>query len=316
MNGSNLFKELTFDEIHAIITYHFNAKEFTYSLLKGGMFNTTYLITISERDRYVLRVGPINQHLLLPFENNLMIAEKYFYQLCKEKEIPVPQIVHCVTDKKLIGRDYMISNFIENICFSSDNILKANKPLIYKQIGQIAKKINSIKGEKFGRLGDAVLGNGYLLWSDFIISEFSNTLTKLYENKLYTELEIENTKKVICKHIELLNEITQPSLIHADLWEGNILVSLSQKNVVAIIDADRAIWGDADFELASGWIINDYFNEGYEIKNSYSENSIVRKEIYILLYQLIDFYVYAVEYNNFTGAETAKKRVEALIKKL
>ena len=133
MNTSNLYKELSYCELKPIIKKHFNQDEFEFSLLKGGMFNTTYLIfLISTGVKYVLRLGPINRQLLLPYELNLMNGEKYFYELCAKEHIPFSKIIVCETDKLLIDRDYMIVEYIDSSSLSErisctgmlENILK------------------------------------------------------------------------------------------------------------------------------------------------------------------------------------------------
>ncbi|MFA7672654.1 MAG: hypothetical protein WCY62_02205, partial [Clostridia bacterium] len=66
MVSSNLFQELSSNELHHIIgTYFGTGRQFDYKLLDGGLFNTTYLITFStDGYKLVLRVGPVNRHLL------------------------------------------------------------------------------------------------------------------------------------------------------------------------------------------------------------------------------------------------------------
>ena len=49
----------------------------------------------------------------------------------------------------------------------------------------------------------------------------------------------------------VLDEVTTPVLVHFDLWDGNILVesTAAGHRIGALIDAERAFWGDplADF---------------------------------------------------------------------
>ena len=84
------------------------------------------------------------------------------------------------------------------------------------------------------------------------------------------------------------------------MWAWNILISENYNKsyeVTAIIDADRAIFGDIDFEFASPWIINDAFISGYGNINA-NENRQLKLNLYRLLYNVIDSYVWKVEYND------------------
>ena len=53
-------------------------------LLSGGLFNTTYRLETVTKTA-ILRLGPVNRHLLLPYERNLMAAEGDILQLMKRK---------------------------------------------------------------------------------------------------------------------------------------------------------------------------------------------------------------------------------------
>jgi aminoglycoside phosphotransferase (APT) family kinase protein len=51
----------------------------------------------------------------------------------------------------------------------------------------------------------------------------------------------------------VLDEVTTPVLVHFDLWDGNILVESSSagRRIGALIDAERAFWGDPLAEFVS-----------------------------------------------------------------
>ena len=57
-HNSRLFRELTRDEVASVVRRHFGAVDFTSRLMDGGLFNTTYLLSLSDGRRYVLRSGP------------------------------------------------------------------------------------------------------------------------------------------------------------------------------------------------------------------------------------------------------------------
>ena len=49
--NSNLYKELNENELKNIINHNFNIGLKSYNLLKGGLFNTTYLITLENNKK-------------------------------------------------------------------------------------------------------------------------------------------------------------------------------------------------------------------------------------------------------------------------
>ena len=68
MVKSKIYKELTEEQLSEIVKdlYGTEAEITHYSILKGGLFNTTYyLITDKDDKGVVLRVAPVNKHYCL-----------------------------------------------------------------------------------------------------------------------------------------------------------------------------------------------------------------------------------------------------------
>lgn len=319
---SKIYKELKKEELNKIIENYFGMGiKFKERLISGGLFNTTYYIEIPEKNKKViLRVGPVNRDLLMPFELNLMKDEEYVYKLCKNNKIPCSNVLLCDTEKKIINRDYMIVEYVDSKALSEIKISEDIENKLYYEVGQHISKLHSITSEKFGRVYDVSEGNGFSLWSEYLIDEVSKLSEKIRKFNIFDDEQLELFKSCIYKYKEILDEVKTPHLVHGDLWAGNILVENKNNNfnIAAIIDADRAIFGDIEFEFANPWITNKHFIEGYGKELSSDIKSEIRKKIYSLLYSLIDSYVWYVEYdNNELGLENKEKSlklVEELLK--
>lgn len=319
MSDSSLYQELTQTQLGEIVEKHFKVNQFDYSLLQGGMFNTTYLITLSKTEqKYVLRMGPINRHLLLPFEENLMNGETYFCNLCNAQNIPVSTVVACDTERQTIDRDYMLVDYIQSAPLSSLTLSPTQKSAIYEEVGFYTAQIHAISGNQFGRLSHTVHSKGYAKWSEYLKAEVSEWASLVEKTDIFTKEDIERIKQLYVVHTDILDEITQPHLIHADLWEGNILICGDDDHykVGAIIDGDRAVWGDIDFEFASGWMINDEFMRGYGSHLDMSDKHVLRRKLYSLIYNLLDTYVCLGEYNNEASSLANKNSALKLLNDL
>lgn len=300
--NSKLYKELTHLEISEVLKNYFKENiEFESNIIQGGLFNTTYYIKVDKVNKeLILRVGPVNKDLLLPFEENLMKSEEYTYRLLKENNIPCSNILICDTSNKIINRDYMIIEYINSKTLSSIELSKEAENKLYEDLGVYISKLHSIKSNKFGRIYDISIQNGFDTWYEYIINEYHNIELKLNKYKVYTKNELDLVKLSIHKSKNILNEIKDASLVHGDLWSGNVLIKQAKGNyeICAIIDADRSFFGDSEFEFASNWITNKYFRKGYNktlISNPRVEH---RRKIYTLLYLLIDAYVWTIQYDN------------------
>ncbi len=110
------------------------------------------------------------------------------------------------------------------------------------------------------------------------------------------------------KSRELLDKIKTPYLLHTDLWEGNVLLN---RDILEIIDSDRTMYGDKDFEFSSAWMDNSALQEGYDsiIQKSTSPNDVKRRQLYQMFFCLLEAYVGYSEYNNPELYKTRKKEL-------
>ena len=270
----------------------------------------------------VLRLGPVNRNLLMAFEENLMRAEEYVYEICKEINVPCSNVLVCDTTRKIINRDYMIVEYIKSIPLSNCVIDKEERAELHSEVGSYVKKLHSITNSGFGRVSYILTGKSYGTWYEYLIGEIDDITGRLQKLGSFTQEEIENIKSVYQKNKNILDEVTIPKLIHSDLWEGNILVEKKDEkyNVAAIIDSDRAIFGDVDFEFASEWMINDDFMREYNTSNCIDEIGLTgdqtKKKLYLIIYALIDAYVGLAQYNNPNLYEDNREKVMKLVSEL
>jgi len=313
--ASSLYRELSAPELDAVTAAHLNTTDYHAALLKGGLFNTTYLITPSAGEKAVLRVGPVNRHLLLPFEENLMEAERHVYERCAPLGIPVPRVLACDTTKQIIDRDYMLTAYIESVALSELGADARTKQAIHREAGRYMRQMHGIEGGRFGRVAEVLRGRGYDRWSDCLQSEIAGFSEKAAQVKIYSIRQLRRIEQIYARHAGLLNEITAPHLVHGDLWGGNILVS-KENTFAAIIDADRAVYGDTGFEFAGGWMTDDAFCEGYGQPLTQDEAHVTRRRLYALLYKLLDSYVWLAQYNNRRRSRANKIAALRLMNKL
>lgn len=296
LKSSLLYQELTPAELSAIVHRNFNTRAFEAALLDGGMFNTTYRINIDGAS-YVLRMGPVNRHLLLPFERNLMTGEVEFYRRCREAGLPVSDVIALDTSREIVDRDYMIVRFVENIGMFQLENGGDDWNAVMENIGRFTYRMHQIQGPCFARLSDSVAGRGFDRWSEFILNELSSVTEAFAVSDQYTLEELSQIKETFYRFVPLLDEITVPFLLHVDIWHGNVLVKPDGSNqIAAVIDGDRSIWGDIDFDLQKEWLHNPEFEHGYGQPQIITPQREIRRKLYRILMHMIDGYVWKHEY--------------------
>lgn len=318
--ASSLYRELTPEQLTAIVEAHFGAgRPYAARLLEGGLFNTTYRVSLREPEReVVLRMGPVHCELLLPYEENLMRAEEYVYDLFHANGIPGSTVVACDTSRELIDRDYMIVDFIESVPLSSieDPQITAD---LFRQTGEYAALLNQIEGPGFGRVSEILRGNISPSWPAYLTGELAQTLKALGRHGLLTSAQCRLISDAYTQNLDVLAGVTVPHLAHCDLWAGNVLTACDENGhyeVKAIIDPDRAVFGDQEFDFASPWMITDDFVAGYSKYSPVDFAALESPEkqrkfsLYRLMFHLNDAYALQVEYNN---AQSCSERLaEAL----
>jgi aminoglycoside phosphotransferase (APT) family kinase protein len=301
-------------------------KSYRTVMLKGGLFNTTYTLESDDApdEKYVLRVGPVRRELLLPYEMYLMDAECWAYEKMAEAGIPTSTVVHKDTTKTLLDRDFMIVKFIESVQLNRSEMSEADRYEVFRKVGRLCRKMNDIRTEKFGRVGYILNGGGYDTWSAYIRSELSEWADKIREQTTdyYTEEELCEIVSLADRYRDILDEITEPCFNHCDMWSLNVLLmppagsETEKPGIAAIIDPDRCCMGDPDFELSSGWMMNDAFYDGYGRRMAEDEHTVIRTNIYKMIFLLLNGYFMRTQYDDpapsMSDKERAMKYLEAL----
>ena len=312
MTISKIFKELKRVEIDQVIAklYGSDTRITSCKLMKGGLFNTTYLVkTEADSNAVVLRVAPVNQHLLFDFEKSMMSAEPIFFKLLADKQIPTSAVIYYDNSLSVIDREYILFRYIDSVAMNDPVVPPDAKPSLNRRVGEIVALLHDIKCGKFGwkRPGNAL--ELYDNWGTFL-NRFAREIADRASNHgVFSDGELSRFIQIF-DDTTVFNQITQARMVHTDLWEGNVLVDKidGKWEVAAIIDVDRAVFGDKDMEFNSAWVINDDFLSGYGRRLDNASVSIFRRNAYELLGSFMYAYVWLVQYENVDRYESTKRR--------
>lgn len=314
-NSSLLYREEETETLRQIVRRHFPGEELAKAaLITGGLFNTTYRLDLSDGGQYVLRLGPVNRRLLMPFEHGMMAAEAYAYDLCRPAGIPVPEVIAVSDDREIVDRDYMITAYIPSVPLyeaggDSEDLLVS--------FGESMGKLHEIRGNRFGRVSQILRGGGYDTWGKAMLGELADWKTVGEPAGFFKPDELAAAESVFSRAVPLLDEITVPRLVHADLWAGNVLVK-PEKTLGAVIDMDRCFFGDPAVE-SFGWFRFDGIRKGYEnVRGAQTEDehTALRRKLYSLWYAMLDGYVWKFEYRNDENSRECHDKAAALTDEL
>ena len=317
--NSQIYKELTKNEIDKIvIDLYGNDSEITECrLLKGGLFNTTYYIaTNTDTAGIVLRAAPVKKDLLINFEKNMMSAEPLFHKLLADNDIPTSQILKYSPNGEVIDREYIISRYIPSIPMSDISSDKEDLGYLYEQVGSLIRKMHGIKNDRFGWKRPDRRGE-YDTWKEFIFVFAGEANDKALAYNLLDSEYIKRFNDLLNESTNALNEITEPHMSHNDLWEGNILLGKDNGNgkyyVAAIIDIDKAIFGDRYWDMAMQCMMNPSFMKGYADIVPDDLNHKKRQHIYKLIGIILECYIAMIEFDDNEWYEKVKTHCISLL---
>ena len=298
---SFLRRELTGDELRTVTEKTLGARLLSAEPLTGGLFNTTYLVDTDCRARAVLRLGPVNRHLLLPYEHGLMEAEVEVDRICAERGIPASEVLACDLSKTIVDRDVMFVRYIPSRAYSELTLTEEERASVLADAGRAMAKFNAVTGEKFGRVADVLHGGGFDLWSEALRKELDEWASVCRPMGIFPDEEIDRFFALFERCVPYFDEVTTPRLTHNDLWTGNILVKEGEggrHEFAAIIDGDRAMWSDIGMEMF--WLGEgaEHFYEGYGAQPEQTPSERVRRTFYALLVRVWTAYIYAAEFDD------------------
>jgi aminoglycoside phosphotransferase (APT) family kinase protein len=268
MMGSDIVQSLNKSKLSdiqmkSIINQAFGQSIQSIEELSDGWANVAYVIDLQDGRKVVLKVAPSKDKLLMRCEKNNMNTEVEALRMVSQMGgVPIPHIYTYDPSCSLVPSEYFIMEYIVGTPLNKikESLSTEEKGNIEEQLGEYNRRINSIKGSNFGYFHDSE-GLKYS-WTEVFRRLLNDVLADGQDAGVelpvsYADIEIE-----IEKRITALDEVTEPCLVHWDLWDGNIFIH--EGKISGIVDFERAIWGEPLFEYYFGKFgDSSSFEEGY-----------------------------------------------------
>ncbi|MBD3253462.1 MAG: phosphotransferase [Candidatus Lokiarchaeota archaeon] len=287
--------------IEHIVSEKLNSKIIDLRRIETGLFNDTYFVkankVVSElkskpvnTNEFIIRIAPKDDSGFLFYEVNMMDQEPNIHEIVSQKtSIPIPQIYEFDNSRKIIERNYLIMEKMEGIALSQAYFLtQIQRKNIFHQIGQYLQELHNIHASEYGYLGEHRPMEPQKTWWEAFTIMWSKLIDDVFNCGVYSESEAQKYKDLLLSHREyfVARNSVPSSLLHMDIWAQNIMVNEGGM-ITAIVDWDRALWGDPEIEFT----VLDYcgistpsFWEGYEGQQADNKSSKVR-DLYYLLYE-------------------------------
>lgn len=299
--NSNLYRELSEKNITDIMESALGGiSDLRYEIVSGGLFNTTYKVETGA-NKYILRVGPVHEELFMDYEHDLMRTEAQVLKMVADIGVPTSEVIVCDLSRSIIPREYMLIGYIDSVVLAGAQIPDEDRKEIQRDLGRYIRMMHNTAMPSFGRATDVLSGVYADSFAQSILREISDISAKAFYSGCFTAEQREYIVESTEMTRQVLSSVKTPVLCHGDLWDGNVLIQKKGEKwkFAALIDLDRAYFGDPAFDLGNPWVINDEFLEGYGVTREYLEEREmkIRRRISELVYFLIEAYVWKSQYN-------------------
>lgn len=217
--------------------------------LGNGMYNNTYRVDLGENRPVILRVAPepARQYRI---ERGLMRNEHASVPFLVPIASMIPRTLAVDFTHEIIGRDYLFQTMLDGVP-APEGIGHYRRPQwtsFFRQMGEIARSIHAVRGERFG----PVSGPWFDTWSGAVIAFFADLAADLDDAGL-DSADVCEVAAAAHKLKAVLDEVTEPRLLHGDLWTVNVMMEpgAAEPTISGVFDNDRISWGDPE----SDWTI-------------------------------------------------------------
>jgi len=199
-------------------------------------------------------------------KKNFLEFEKYclndLRDYIDEEFLLIPKVI---TYKKFKNSEILILDWID---MQNNNQNKLGKGLAIMHLNSQNQKSNKFGYDLDGFIGTSPQVKGWHQnWADFFIEYRLNPQLSYLNQNIFSSEVIGNLKSKVKQTLSKHDPIS--SLVHGDMWSGNVGIGENHKGV--IFDP-ASWWADSEVDIAMsklfGGFSNDFYEEYYKINNT------------------------------------------------
>ncbi|WP_405723977.1 aminoglycoside phosphotransferase family protein [Streptomyces sp. NBC_01537] len=215
------------------------------SELTDGWFNSAYRVRLDDGRPAVVKVAPPDGVPVLRYELGIMATEAMVYrQLAAVAGVPQPELIHQ-------GPDFLVISVLDGLPWDKAGGDKADgQEALRRELGRITARLHTVRSPD-GRFGYPApeAGLGGPDWPTAFTAMTDALLADADRWEIQLDVTPAEVRSLVAAGTGALAEVTEPALVHFDLWPGNIFIA--DGSVTGLIDHERAFYGDPAAELVS-----------------------------------------------------------------
>jgi aminoglycoside phosphotransferase (APT) family kinase protein len=204
-----------------------------------GSINAVYRAVLEGDEEVFVRVSPAER------DYDSFDEEAWAYNLCRDKGVPVPEIITMDTSRTRFGEAYMITRKLPGLPGNSPDISQIDKESALREVGHYLSVIHSTKLPGFGSLVPDTTG----------FKGKYNSLRESVEvlpNPDYDDEMrgmVEEIRATMDQHAELLG-LGEGSLVHSDMASDLKNTLVQDGHITGVLDMENARISDPIYDFA------------------------------------------------------------------
>ena len=220
--------------------------------LDGGMFASTFRVDLTDGRRLVVKITSADTSRLLRYEHGILGTEEAVYRRVADRpDLLMPRVVHSDFSRAVLDGDALVVTFLGGDVWSTLPPLdEAATARVRHALGAFMARLHTVTGDAFGYPASAS-GLSAATWP----GAFGLMVEALLADAETWGVELPGAtlRAAVARHHDALAGVTVPSLVHTDLWPGNLFLTPDASSTLrlsGVIDTERCLWGDPLYELA------------------------------------------------------------------